>query len=1102
MKKLMIVFVAALMGAAWAGPDVMAFWPDGSDTRDAVARAQKVLAALADEGECYVIASATNAASCRATLARLKSRCVVVCADGGAVLRKVLAAPEGAKLVAQKVNKVVSTAALPELRVPVEVVEGGPAFAAFAAVRPRRVGRFPASVIDSVLDELATRTLRRLRPDVIENARTRCEKTDTGVRLARDGKTIWNFEIDTPEGRPFIHPMYLPSGAPLTDVRPADHVWHLGCWFSWKFINGVNYWEPADAKRKGCEPEGRTRVVKKSIACDGAACTVELALDYGPRAGKDAVLDETRTVTFDPPDPKGGYIVTFRHTFTARTDVTLDRTPPHGSTEKGKWGGGYAGFTMRLDPAAAKAFGVRGFAGGATPAAVTGVERTWLDFTNPANGEGFTLTQLAGPDTARFYSWPDKRMINPSPVYAGPLSLKKGETLELAYRVAVHANRAVVKDPLAARPVEPMDRGLVASIGEKDTYVRWRLLDTDAPDAAFDLWRKMGDKVEKVNAAPIRQTTDFLVEGCTDASACYSLDRKTWTPVRIPYRAKQAPYISIPLAQTNATVAAVGVGDLDGDGAYDYVIKTPRGGTDPWDLVWKPAPDTYKMEAYSSTGKFLWRKDQGWNIEMGIWYSPFLVADVDGDGKAEVITKTAPLSPDYRDATGRVQSGPEYLTVIDGLTGEERAKTAWIPRDPPDPVGSYNHYNSRNQLALAYLDGRTPCIIVERGTYNHMVVEAYRFTQNRLERLWRFDNTFMPRRFKGQGDHACLCEDVDGDGCDEVLIGSLTLDQDGTVLWCNGRGHSDAHYYGDIDPNRPGMELAFVYESGQRNGGGLLLADPVTGEDIWKLPERTYHVHGCGICADIAPEYPGLEIYGQQVGRGAGRDNKNTHPQSDDRWFYTAAGELLCAYTNCTFGYGYGVRNAFWDADLQREVFRGALRDHEGTSVSPGVPSPMIVADLFGDWREEFIAAVPGELRIYTTDIPAMDRRVTLMRDRPYRSRILMTPSGYEQQPILTYVPSARDPNLSLRLARDARTIRLDVTAPLDRPLKGRLSVSFTNGWSIDLGDGAVDLPPGGILSRTFKVKRPPNPRGRYDATLTLERPDAPPLVLRQPYFL
>ena len=226
MKKVMMLIVAVLTGSVFAGPDVMAMW--GADD----ARAKKVLAALADEGECAVIASATNTATCRAALAKARSRCVVVCADGGAALREIVATPEGAKLVAKKVSKVVSTAALPDLRVPVEVVEGGPAFAAFAAVRPRRVGRFPASVIDSVLDELAARTPRRLRPDVIENARTRCEKTATGVRLARDGKTIWNFEIDNPEGRPFIHPMYLPSGAPLTDIRPKDHVWHLGCWFS------------------------------------------------------------------------------------------------------------------------------------------------------------------------------------------------------------------------------------------------------------------------------------------------------------------------------------------------------------------------------------------------------------------------------------------------------------------------------------------------------------------------------------------------------------------------------------------------------------------------------------------------------------------------------------------------------------------------------------------------------------------------------------------------------------------------------------------------------------------------------------------------------
>ena len=269
--------------------------------------------------------------------------------------------------------------------------------------------------------------------------RSKLETTSTGVRLMRDGKLLWNLEIDTPEGRPFFHPLNLPSGKPLTDIRPKDHIWHLGYWFSWKFINGINYWEPADAKRAGVEPEGRTRVTRKSISCDGLDCTVNLNLEYGPRAAKEPVLTEERTIEIAPPDSDGGYTINIRHVFTARQDVTLDRTPPHGSTAKGKWGGGYAGATLRLAPSAAAAFGVHGFAGGATPAAVTGTETKFIDFADPTTGEGVTLTQVVAPATARFYVWPDKRMINPSPIYTGPLSLKEGETLELAYRLAVHA---------------------------------------------------------------------------------------------------------------------------------------------------------------------------------------------------------------------------------------------------------------------------------------------------------------------------------------------------------------------------------------------------------------------------------------------------------------------------------------------------------------------------------------------------------------------------------------------------------------------------------------------------------------------------------------
>ncbi|MGN0846220.1 MAG: DUF6807 family protein [Kiritimatiellia bacterium] len=971
-----------------------------------------------------------------------------------------------------------------------------------AVTRERR--RYANHNVGAIINELIAREPKCRRTDeaIMIFRQSKLEQTATGVKMTRNGATLWNLELDTPEGRPFFHPLALPSGKTLTDLRPKDHFWHLGYWFSWKFINGVNYWEPADEGRQGAEPAGATRVVKKNVRTEGLDCVVDLKLEYGPRGEREPVLTEDRTITIDPPDPKGGYVITVRHTFTARADATLGRTPPHGDVAKGQWGGGYAGATLRLDSEAAKAFAVRGYAGGTTPAACTGAETTFLDLSDPASGEGVTFTQLKAPASGRFYIWPDKRMVNPSPVYTAPLKLAKGETLELAYKLAVHADRRPdVKGARAreGRVTERMDRGVVATVTERGTYVGWRMLETDAKDRAFDLWRKVEGKVEKVNAAPIVQTSDCFLPGYTNAAAQYSVDGTSFTAVR-SVRTPDTPYISIPLADTNATIGAVAVGDLDGDGAYDFVVKTPSGGTDPWDLVWKPAEGTYKLEAYTSTGRFLWRREMGWNIELGIWYSPFVVVDLDGDGKAEVVAKTAPLTPDYRDRDGRVMAGPEFLTVFDGLTGEVRAQTPWIPRGAPDPVDDYNHFNSRNQLAVAYLDGRTPCVIMERGTYGKMIVDAYAFNGTALERVWRFNNEFMPRRFRGQGDHGCLCNDVDGDGCDEVLIGSLTLDHDGTVLWCNGHGHSDAHYYGDIDPKRPGMELAFIYETRQPKGGGIFMANPVTGEEIWKLPTPTRHVHGCGICADLDPAHPGLEVYGQEVDQ-SGSTKQHTHPQSDNRWFYAADGTLLAAYTNCTFRYGNGVRNAFWDADLQREVYQaGGMRDHAGTLVAR-VPGCSMVADLFGDWREEIVVARRGEVRIYTTDIPAMDRRVTLMRDPSYRSRITMWTSGYDQQPIPLTIPSALSPGLSLRVAPNGRTLTLDVNAPLDAPLKGELEVTeMPKDWSVNLGKVQIDLPAGGHWTKTLSIKRPPYPKGRYDATATLRRAGAPALVVHQPF--
>lgn len=266
----------------------------------------------------------------------------------------------------------------------------------------------------------------------------RCERTATGVRTVRDGRILWNLEIDTPECRPFFHPLNFPSGRTITDLRPADHIWHLAAWFSWKRINGVLYWEPADKELRGVAPEGETRVVRQEIDVGGdASCDVRLELEYGPR-GEKPVVAEKRTIRVSAPKATGEYSITIDHVFTALADVTFDRTPPHGDVSKGRWGGGYAGFTLRLDPEIAKEFTVHGLSVGDSPATCTGKETRGLVFTLPQTGETLRFSQLDAPETARFYIWPDKRMVNPSPVFTGPYGLEKGKTLHLAYRLDVN----------------------------------------------------------------------------------------------------------------------------------------------------------------------------------------------------------------------------------------------------------------------------------------------------------------------------------------------------------------------------------------------------------------------------------------------------------------------------------------------------------------------------------------------------------------------------------------------------------------------------------------------------------------------------------------
>lgn len=610
------------------------------------------------------------------------------------------------------------------------------------------------------------------------------------------------------------------------------------------------------------------------------------------------------------------------------------------------------------------------------------------------------------------------------------------------------------------RPVEPMGRGAVAMQTRDGVYVSWRLLKADPADIAFDLYRTAGGQRVKLNAGPVRQTTDFLDTSRFDLAATYEVvpaDARggaSQTVGVVPLGARKTPYISIPLAATNAMAQKVGVGDLDGDGVYDYVIKQPGENVDPWVKYWYKSPETFKLEARRSDGTLLWLKDLGWNIERGMWYSPMVVCDLTGDGRAEVAAKVGP-EEDLRDADGRAQKGPEWVAVFDGLTGREVARAPWPPRE------AFDEYNlaSRNQLAVAYLDGKTPCLIALRGTYGLMLAEAWQLREGKLERLWSFSNADLPGSYRGQGAHNCLCADVDGDGRDEVILGSLALDDDGSVLWCTGKGHPDAHYYGDIDPVRPGQELAYIIETRQRKAGGIHLLDPVTGKILWQLGEPTAHVHSCGMCTDIDPMQPGLEVYGADA---------NEHKLTERRWLFSSDGRVLKSGKAVDFS--FGVPSAWWDADLQREVVRGQALDYEGGPVSERIEgSVVLVADVAGDWREEIFATVQGELRIYTTPIPAMDRRVCLMQDAPYRARTTMNAMGYFQTPILSYVPEALASNLNLTLQKQGKkpVCRVVAVAPLHAGLKGVLTLAAPEGVTLARTSVAVALSPGARMAET-----------------------------------
>jgi len=586
----------------------------------------------------------------------------------------------------------------------------------------------------------------------------------------------------------------------------------------------------------------------------------------------------------------------------------------------------------------------------------------------------------------------------------------------------------------AQRVMDKLDRGLVAVPADNGMFVSWRVFGEDADNVKFNLYRdgsllnsqplSVSNFTDASGSASSKYTVKTVVDGVeketSKASINLSNDYLEIMVADVPSN-KDGHNISADYEPNDATIA-----DLDGDGVMEILIKL-RNNADAANGYSISNTDYDIIQVYKLDGTLMWWIDCGPNM-VDFQSNEINIAayDWDGDGKAECILRAGDgmvihqadgnkyvvgdPTQNTRNQLGQggggyfTRLGNEYLLYLNGETGVPyQVMTYPLPRfekgetDLADAWGDgYGHRSNKHFFGAPYLDGRKPSIFIARGIYTRHKMITYDVdpaTHQLIER-WRWNINQPGSPWHGQGYHNYSVADVDWDGRDEIVFGSMVIDDNGKGLSTTGLGHGDSHHVGDFNPYIFGQEIVACNEDKPGNN----YRDATTSKIYYR--KTAGDDDGRCIAGNFTNDYPGAQF---------------TSARDWDNLVSTISNSALLGTGSNGVAQNFRI---FWDGDLLDETFNyqngkntpgtifkyptGAIKVFAGTSTNNDTKgTPCFQGDIFGDWREEVIMrrADNKAFRIYTTNIPTNYRIYTLLHDPQYRNAMVWQMNGYNQTP-------------------------------------------------------------------------------------------------------